>query len=409
MKKQFIYFIVLFLTQNAFSQANGEDAGSLFNAMKSAATAAKKEAFLEEMVRLGGSSSQTVNPLLVEASKQIVVDAYIDEGNLEKAMLWTGRISDERMRNGAETTVANYLIRNGKGREARSILDPKIKPIQKDADGYAVPTGGEAQFAFMYGHLLYAEKDFERAEKFLRAALTLPHAIRYKELYVQNGLEFKQDADLVKEIEQVFLLEGHRTKEFRDAVKDWYIKTDGNDQRFVAISQKAEEAEKARIRAKVEKMALDMPAPDFEVKDMNGNTVSLASLKGKTVILDFWATWCQPCVASFPGMQKAVNHFKDDPDVVFMFIHTMEKKGANAKEEAQTLLKERGYDFDVYLDLKDASIGKSPVADKFQIRAIPAKFVINKEGIIKFSNTGYVGEDEAVEEIRQMVELANSK
>lgn len=150
-------------------------------------------------------------------------------------------------------------------------------------------------------------------------------------------------------------------------------------------------------------MKRDMSAPDFDVKDMEGKTISLASLKGKTIILDFWATWCQPCVASFPGMQKAVNYFKDDPNVVFMFIHTLDKKGANVKEEVLALLKERGYDFDVYLDLRDPNSGKSPVADKFQIRAIPTKFIINKQGV----NTGYVSEEEAVEEIKLMIEYAN--
>ncbi len=75
---------------------------------------------------------------------------------------------------------------------------------------------------------------------------------------------------------------------------------------------------------KIGQHAVNYPAEPFILRTLSGKTVSLADLKGKVVFLDFWATWCGPCVQSFPAMQAAADKYKGK--VEFLFIDTGRKR-----------------------------------------------------------------------------------
>lgn len=67
-------------------------------------------------------------------------------------------------------------------------------------------------------------------------------------------------------------------------------------------------------------LAPGSPAPDFELKDISGKTVSLSSLKGQVVVIDFWGTWCGPCKRELPFSKKIEEHYADRDDVTFLFV-----------------------------------------------------------------------------------------
>lgn len=178
---------------------------------------------------------------------------------------------------------------------------------------------------------------------------------------------------------------------------------DGFDDYMMALRTAKVNYEKEQLLKKV----VSKEAPDFELKDVDGKTVRLADLKGKVVVLDFWATWCGPCKASFPMMQKAVNKYKEDPNVKFLFIHTWEKGSGDPTVNAKKYVTDNHYTFDVLMDLRDTETKVSAVAKAYQVDGIPAKFIIDTHGRIRFDSGGSaIDEDKAMEELSAMIEFA---
>lgn len=139
-------------------------------------------------------------------------------------------------------------------------------------------------------------------------------------------------------------------------------------------------------------------APDFELTTLEGKKVKLSDYRGKTVIIDFWATWCGPCIMAFPGMKKATEKYKDDPNVVFLFVNTFERVAEGQwKDHVGKFITNRGFAFlNPVLDIGNQT------ALTYGVEGIPAKFCIDKDGKVKHKGSGYLGSTDAV--FNEMVE-----
>ncbi len=147
---------------------------------------------------------------------------------------------------------------------------------------------------------------------------------------------------------------------------------------------------------------INTPAPAFDLKNIHGENVSLSNLKNKIVVLDFWATWCAPCLMSFPAYQVVIEKYKEDPEVVFLFIN-LDKDKKDIEKEIKQFLSKRKYDFEVLLDAKGIT------AQYYTVSGLPTKFVIDKNGVINFRSVGVKKDkEEMIEELSLMIEMARA-
>jgi thiol-disulfide isomerase/thioredoxin len=117
-------------------------------------------------------------------------------------------------------------------------------------------------------------------------------------------------------------------------------------------------------------------APEFELADPSGDTVTLAELRGQVVVLDFWATWCPPCRRAMPLVQKV--HEAYPSDVVRVFgVSTSERGGDPA-----ALMKDKGFTYGLLLN------GES-IAPFYGVRSLPTFYVLDKKGRVMHASRGY--------------------
>ncbi|WCT13392.1 TlpA family protein disulfide reductase [Mucilaginibacter jinjuensis] len=178
----------------------------------------------------------------------------------------------------------------------------------------------------------------------------------------------------------------------------------------LAFSIPLKSSGQATIAMPTDTISLGQAAPDFTLKDINGKNVSLATFKGKVVILDFWATWCVPCHENFPAMKKAVDHYKSDKDVVFLFIDTRERSTDYVRLAKEDMAKNK-YDFQVLFD----EAGKEGKQDKyykiFGMWGIPTEFILDRNGIIRYKLVGYDSDltnDQRADGVIKQVELVKT-
>ena len=139
-------------------------------------------------------------------------------------------------------------------------------------------------------------------------------------------------------------------------------------------------------------LAVGDAAPEFTLKDADGKDHKLSDYKGKVVLLDFWATWCPPCRAAMPGVQKLHEKFKGKP-VEVIGVNTSENKDPVA------YMKEKKFTYGLLLN------GET-IGDKYGIQGIPAFFIISPEGKLLWTQVGYdpAGEKEAEEVIAKAID-----
>ncbi|MFC0298367.1 TlpA family protein disulfide reductase [Geobacillus jurassicus] len=115
-------------------------------------------------------------------------------------------------------------------------------------------------------------------------------------------------------------------------------------------------------------------ALDFELRSITGDNIQLSDLRGKTVILNFWATWCPPCRAEMPEMQKFYENNKDSNVEILAVNLTNSERGSNAVSD---FVEAKGITFKVVLD------EQGDIGNLYGAITIPTSYIIDKNGVIR--------------------------
>jgi peroxiredoxin len=365
----------------------------------------KMEAHLQSMIN--------ANPNLnLDMEKSLLSSRYAEEPNSAKVLKYVNSMEDPAFKLRALTMAIELMapidkakaleLATAKFEEAKKLKGKTalVEPLMVD------PKAAYDDFINIYSKLLFKAGKNEQAYKYtIEAYNNIKNrdgelTENYAYLSSLNG-KYEEALPILAKV----VKEGKLEARYIEQVRMGYAKLNpGKDVDAYIAELKKDFINKTK--SYVEKLIVNETPPDFYIKDVNGKKVTLADFKGKTIILDFWATWCGPCVESFPAMQMAVDRYKDDPNVKFLFIHTAERV-ADPLTDAKNFLSKRGYRFDLYMDTKDPVLKAPPALAAFKITGIPMKYIIDGNGQIRFKVSGFKGKDEAVtEEVVQMVEMA---
>jgi thiol-disulfide isomerase/thioredoxin len=142
---------------------------------------------------------------------------------------------------------------------------------------------------------------------------------------------------------------------------------------------------------------LSLPPVPGILKTADGKTITTDDWKGKVVFIDFWATWCGPCIRSFPGLQKLYDKYKNNPDVIFAVVNVWERV-EDRFASVKTFLSKNPYTFPILFDLKDEMV------KGYGVTGIPSKFILDKNGIGRFMEVGLAEEQTFIDQTSMKID-----
>ena len=127
-------------------------------------------------------------------------------------------------------------------------------------------------------------------------------------------------------------------------------------------------------------MGAESKAPEFTLPNLDGDDVTLSELlEDGPVIVDFWATWCKPCIKAFPDLQELFDNYKN----CGLKVVAISIDGPKSMSRVGSLIKSKGNTFEVLLD------PGQKVARKFHVTSVPRTVLVDTDGNVAYAVTGY--------------------
>lgn len=266
----------------------------------------------------------------------------------------------------AQTARGFVLLRRGKYDEAakdlEATLTPVIAHVEKNGfffwrDTYLTDYGAPSR-VLLLAELYEAQAKFDLAAKYLLAAISK---------------DDRSNRFITERLPVVYSRLGRTAAQAQEDLLQ-------SERRYQSMTVSTP-AMKEEMKRKLLANRLATPAPGFEAMTLDRKIVRSSDLKGKVVVLNFWATWCGPCVSEMPYFQKVVEKYNRNPEIAFVAISLDQNRAV-----VRPFIKKMGYKFSVAYD--------EGAADAYNVRSIPATIIIDRNGTIQFRDEGFGGAGE---------------
>lgn len=246
------------------------------------------------------------------------------------------------------------------------------------------------------GWVLFSQGRLEEAEKELLQSYELNHENRDNLHHLGRLSESKNDTTKAEEYYVKGLgVQGPGKNPCEDSLKSFYGKRHGSLEGFETYLTRLREADRDRRKGRIlgDMIAKPEAAAPFNLKSLDGKQVSLESLKGKIVAINFWGIWCGWCVQEMPDFQKLHDKYGGDPEVVILTINN----DANP-DNVPPWMREKGYSFTVLLD--DGYVSKAG------IQVFPTTWFLDPQGQKTYVKRGW--SEKLLEEFAWRIEALRS-
>jgi thiol-disulfide isomerase/thioredoxin len=196
--------------------------------------------------------------------------------------------------------------------------------------------------------------------------------------------------------------EGVDRKEVRRKLGQLYAATHGSEaglgDRLLKVYDERV-AERAARAAQLEQPNINAGVTDpflFKLTRLDGSAVKLGDFRGKVIVLNFWATWCGPCLVEAPLFEKAIARYKNDGEVVFLALNTDEDRAL-----VEPFLKEQKWKLPIaYADYLN---------EHYEVSSIPTTIIIDRQGQVSFRQAGFNPREDFVAALSEKIEAARKK
>lgn len=343
---------------------------------------------------------------LIQEKKLEEANNFLQDNRLKAQPYYFYLVANQANQEG-QAPLALKALDNGISLMNEQLANPdKYKPAYYTREEWQeeMKTSLAAMMLSLKGNLLWKQGQLNEAVNSLRQAYEASNgeqsgiSMDYARVLLEN-----KNYEPALQVLEATARKGFTGSDLMDLLKQAYVGARGSDSGWEEYRVKLETGATEALRSELQKKMVEQPAPAFELKDLEGKVVKLADYQGKVVILDFWATWCGPCLGSFPGMKKLVEEYQKDPTVAFVFVNTWQDE-ANKEQVVKEFLEKNQYPFYVLMDTEDK------VVASYGVSGIPTKFVIDPKGKIRFKSIGFEGDTEKmIKEVKLMIELAKGK